>query len=118
MTTWILLGLRWSARITGLLLVGVVLLFVVGERHVPNPLRGPLPVRVEPFGLFLVLTGCLAGWRWAGIGGAIILLGFLAFLITELVVNHKPPGGAIPLFVVPGVLYLMSWGMGRWVRAG
>jgi len=118
MAPWLHLGFRWAARITGLLLVGMVLLFVIGEGP-PNPFRQPIPVQVEFFGLFLVLAGCLAGWRWEGVGGVIIVAGFLAFLVTELIANGRPPGGAIPLFVVPGVLNLLSWGLGkRFQRAG
>lgn len=111
MATRLRFAFHWSARLTGLLLVGMILLFIIGEGP-PNPLRGTLPVRVESFGLFLVLAGCLAGWRWEGLSGVMIVAGFMAFLITELIVNHKPPGGAIPLFVIPGLLYLVSWGVG------
>ena len=47
MATRILLGLRWSARILGLLLVGMVLVFLVGEGP-PNPVRQPPAVHLLP----------------------------------------------------------------------
>jgi hypothetical protein len=42
--------------------------------------------------------------------------GFLLFLGTELAVNGKPPGGAIPLFLIPGVLLLISAGLEAYQR--
>jgi hypothetical protein len=118
MTTWILLGLRWSARLTGLLLVGMVLLFMIGDGP-PNVSRQPASVQIEFLGMGLMVVGFIAGWRWEPLGGLLAVIGFAVFLVTELAVNHRPPGGAISLFVVPGVLYLMSWGVGKWFqRAG
>ena len=110
MATWILSGLRWSARVCcGLLLVGMVLLFLVGQGP-PNPFKQPPPVQIEFLGMILMLVGFLAGWRWEPAGGLLVLLGFAVFAATEVVVNKCPPGGAIPLFAIPGVLYLLSWG--------
>lgn len=108
MAAKIVAGLRWSARITGVLLVGMVLLFAVGE-GVPKPFDAPVPVQVEIGGMLLVLAGCLLGWWREAWGGAMVICGFAAFLATGLFVNGKPPGGAIPLFVVPGLLYLATW---------
>jgi hypothetical protein len=103
-----LLGLKWSARLTGLLLVGLVLVFVVGE-GVPNPVRQPPSVQIEFLGMALMLVGFLLGWRWEGLGGILAICGFAAFFAAEMIVNGKPPGKAIPLFVVPGILFLLSW---------
>ena len=52
--------------------------------------------------MILMLAGFLAGWRWEAAGGLLALIGFAVFAAVEVVVNRKPPGGAIPLFVVPG----------------
>ena len=49
MARWLLLVLRWLARITGLILAGLVLLFVVGEGP-PNPVRQPFSVQLEFLG--------------------------------------------------------------------
>jgi len=112
MAAWIPLGLRWSARITGVLLVGTVLLFLVGEGP-PNPVRQPLPVQIELLGMGLMVVGFLLGWRWEGIGGLVAVFGFALFTATELAVNGKLPGGAIPLFAVPGLLYLLAFAAGK-----
>ena len=107
MAAWTRLGLRWSARITGLLLAGMVLLFMIGEGP-PNPWKQPPRVQVEFLGMALMVAGFLAGWRWAGAGGLVAVIGFVVFAATEFIVHGRPPGGAIPLFAVPGVLYLLS----------
>ena len=66
--------------------------------------------------MILMVVGFLAGWRWEAVGGLLALLGFAAFAATEVVVNRRPPGGAIPLFVVPGVLYLLRYTMEKVVN--
>jgi len=109
MAAWILLGLRWSARITGLFLAGMVLVFLVGEGP-PNPFKQPPSVQIEFLGMGLMVFGFLLGWRYEGVGGLLVVIGFVVFAAAELAVNGRLPGGAIPLFAVPGVLYLMSYG--------
>src|SRR5208282_5050282 len=109
MATWILIGLRWSARITCLFLAGMVLVFMVGQGP-PNPFKQPPSVQIEFLGMGLMVFGFLLGWRFEGLGGLLAVMGFVVFAAVELAVNNKPPGGAIPLFAVPGVLYLMSYG--------
>jgi hypothetical protein len=106
-----LLGLRWLARITGLILAGLVLLFVVGEGP-PNPVRQPFSVQLEFLAMFLMLAGFLLGWRWEAVGGIVAIVGFGIFFATEMVVNGRPPGMAIPLFAIPGVLFLAAAGVG------
>lgn len=105
-----LVVLRWAARITGLLLVGLVITFAVGEGP-PNVFRQPLPVTVEFIGMGLMLAGFLIGWRWEAMGGATSIAGFAIFAATELIVNRHLPGFAICLFVVPGLLFLASSGL-------
>ena len=112
---WTLLGLRWSARITGLLLVGLVVIFMVGEGP-PNPFRQPPPVQLELLSMGLMLVGFVVGWRREGLGSLLAVIGFAIFAASEMIVSGRPPGGAIPIFAVPGVLYLTSYGVGRWVK--
>ena len=111
MNRWITAAVRWAARISGLALVGLVLLFWIGEGRPANILRLPMPVLLEFAGTLLMLAGFLAGWRWPALGGCTAIAGFSLFLGTELAVNGKPPGGAFPLFLIPGVLLLISAGL-------
>ena len=41
------------------------------------------------------------------------ICGFAAFAAAELVVSGRVPGGAILLFSVPGVLFLVSYGTAK-----
>ena len=107
------LGVRWAARISGLLFVALVTVFLVGEGGPPNILRQPGSVQLEFLAFLLMLTGYLLGWRWEALGGGLAVGGFALFFGTELAVNAKPPGGAIPLFAVPGVLLLVSHGLAK-----
>ncbi len=103
---WLIL--RWSARITGLSLVGLVMLFVMGEGGLPNMLHQPPCVQIEFLAVGLMLAGFLVGWRWEGVGGILSVLGFALFFVTEISANGRPPGGLLPLFAVPGILFLLS----------
>ena len=115
MAAQVLLAFRWSARISGLLLVCLVHVFLFGQ-GLPNPFRQPPRVELEFLAMALMLLGFVAGWRWELIGGMTVLGGFSLFAAVELVAHGKPPHGAIPLFAVPGVLFLASH-LGRRLRA-
>jgi hypothetical protein len=103
------LVLRWSARISALALIALVLLFLIGEGP-PNPFNQPLAVQLEHFGMLLMLAGFLMGWRWEAWGGMAAVGGFAVFCAAELSANGKMPGGALPFFLIPGVLFLASSG--------
>jgi hypothetical protein len=99
---------HWSARVTSLLLLGLVIVLVVGQGGMPNVLRQPTPVQLEFAALGLMLLGLVVGWVREGLGGLLVLLGLAAFNGVELAVNGRPARGAFPLFAVPGGLFLLS----------
>ena len=102
------LVVRWAARVTGLLLFGLVVAIAIGEGGPPNVLGQPGPVRVEFAALGLMLLGLAVGWLREGLGGLLVLFGLGAFNAVELAVNGRPALGAFPLFAVPGVFFLLS----------
>jgi hypothetical protein len=104
---------RWAARVTGLLLIGLVVVIAIGEGGPPDVFRQPSPVQLEFAALGLMLLGLVVGWVREGLGGLLVLLGLAAFNAVELAVNGRPARGAFPLFAVPGVLFLLSALMGR-----
>jgi hypothetical protein len=99
---------HWSARITGLLLFGLVIAVVIGHGGPPNVFHQPTPVQLEFAALGLMLLGLVIGWLREGLGGLLVLLGLAAFNTVELAVNGRPALGAFPLFAVPGALFLLS----------
>lgn len=98
--------LRWLARLASLGLLTLVALIAVAHGGFPNVLGQPVPVQVEFAALFLMLAGLLLGWFREASGGVLILLGVGLFALTEIIVNHRLPGGAIPWFLIPAVLFL------------
>jgi hypothetical protein len=98
----------WSARITSLLLLGLVIIIFIGEGGPPNVFRQPLSVQFEFASLGVMLIGLVIGWVREGPGGLLVLLGLAAFNAVELAVNGRPALGAFPLFAVPVVLFLLS----------
>jgi hypothetical protein len=104
---------HWSARVTSLLLLGLVVVIVVGQGGPPNIFHQPTPVQLEFAALGLMLLGLAIGWVREGLGGLLVLLGLAAFNTVELGVNGRPALGAFPLFAVPGVLFLLSSLLGR-----
>jgi hypothetical protein len=107
---------RGAARITSLLLFGMVVVIVIGHGGPPNIFSQPPSVQLEFVALGLMLLGFVVGWMREGLGGLLVLLGLAAFNAVELVVNGRPALGAFPLFAVPGVLFLVSALLGQQSR--
>jgi hypothetical protein len=99
---------HWSARVTSLLLLGLLTAIVIGHGGPPNVLAQPTPVQLEFAAMGMMLLGLVIGWVREGVGGLLVILGLAAFNIVELAVNGRPALGAFPLFAVPGVLFLLS----------
>jgi hypothetical protein len=99
---------HWTARVTSLLLFGLVIVMVIGLGGPPNIFRQPTPVQLEFAAMGLMLLGLVIGWAREGFGGLLVLLGLAAFNTVELAVNGRPAMGAFPLFAVPGALFLLS----------
>lgn len=100
---------QWLIRVYGGLLLGVILLFMVFEGGLPNPLCQPLPVRVEMFGMLVMIVGLIVGWWKQGFGGLLIFCGIMAFHIVEKKILL---GGLFPFYDIAAILYLISW----WLR--
>jgi hypothetical protein len=103
---------RWAARVTAALLVLLVATFAIGE-GLPDPRRLSAPEAGTSLALLIVVLGLLAGFRWEALGGAAVLAGLAAIYVINLASVGKIPGGAFPLFAVPGLLYLISAAL-RW----
>ncbi len=102
------LVIRWAARLTGVFLISMLAMFVIGHQGLPNIFQQPGPVQLEFLAMFLMVVGFLAGWRWEAVGGVVALGGFALFVLTEIATNGQFPGGAIPLFAIPGILLIAS----------
>jgi hypothetical protein len=103
---------RWAARVTAALLVLLVAAFVIGE-GLPDPRRLSAAEAGQLVALLTMVLGLLAGFRWEVLGGAAVLTALAAFYLINVAKVGKIPGGAFPLFAVPGLLYLISAALRR-----
>jgi hypothetical protein len=103
--------IRWSARIISVLLFGLAMLFLFGE-GMPNIFKLKPTEMYMFFALFVLLAGLLAGWKCELTGGLLSTGGVLAFYIINFIGSGRfPSDWVFPLFFIPGILYLVSWGL-------
>ncbi len=108
-------GLRWSARVVGLLANGLFVLFLVesGARIIPmlswSSPRG-LPLLVA---MVVAAAGVLIAWRWELVGGALAVVGAVAIVIliylgAGTILFRATMVFILPL-IVPGILFLVCY---------
>jgi len=107
--------LRWVARLGAVLLVAMTVLHVLAE-GLPGPASLDPAEQLMFLAFGVVLVGLLVGLRWEGIGGGAVLGGLIAFSAIHPEQTHPLPGWAIPLFAVPGVLFLVTCFLGSQCR--
>jgi len=106
--------LRWSARVLSILVVGVLLLFVIGEGlNLSHFTARELALfAFFPVGICL---GMALAWRWEGLGGGITVASLAAFyLVQRLTSSSFPRGFAFVALAAPGFLFLLCW---LWARS-
>jgi hypothetical protein len=101
--------IRWTARILGILCLGLFLLFLVGEGGF-NPFHLTMIELLMTLCLLIVLIGILVAWKKEGWGGAIMVGSIILFYLINFAGSRKFPGGWVfPVLLVPGVLFLICW---------
>jgi hypothetical protein len=105
--------MQWVGRGAAVLMFGFFMLFALGD-GLPPLGQQPLRVQLEFAAFGVIFIGYALGWRHPGPGGILALLGLVGFNVVELASNGRLAGGALPLFAIPGVLYLVAW---SWARA-
>lgn len=101
--------MRWFARVWGLAIVALVVLFAAMYAVSPD---APPPTPSDWVGLALfpvgVCVGLVLAWRWEGLGGAITIGSYVAFYLwMYLSGGGFPSGPYFSLAAVPGALFLM-----------
>lgn len=113
----IVLLVRWTTRLAGALLAGLILLIIIGE-SISNGLP-PLRVLLSPIqlGIWGCLIGMALGWKWEAFGGLTVLISCAVMNLYEYGVTGRwLLGGAFPLFLIPGVLLLVSAALQKWEK--
>lgn len=107
------LALRWLARTTGLLSMGVLLLFLTGEDGLTT-WDNLAKVRPAEWGALLffpfgVILGLGLGWWREALGAAVAAASLAAFYAYYLVLAGLPPGPWFLVFAAPAALFFASW---------
>lgn len=100
-------ALRVTGRVTGLALVCMVLLFVIGE-GLPPFWKMTMRQIVPHVCFFGTAVAFLIAWKWELLGALLALGGIAAFFVDNYLEVHGWPGGAFPLFWIPGALLLLA----------
>jgi peptidoglycan/LPS O-acetylase OafA/YrhL len=104
------LVLRWTARVLGTFIAGMLLLFMIGNHYNPftMQLREAIHTLFMPVG---VVIGLALAWRWEKLGGLIATLGmggwFAMLFLTSGGLNLRY-GWVFALLTLPGLLYLLA----------
>lgn len=100
-------GSRWAARVSALALLALVVAFYVGVGP-KDFFKGPPTEMMRHTAFLLAVLGLAAGWLWDGVGALLVLGGMIVFYSLEFSATRYLPGGAFPLFWIPGVLWLIT----------
>src|SRR5574341_2108651 len=102
----LLLVIRWIARLSSIVFIGVFILMFIGEGFDPAKitLREWASLFFYPFGL---VVGMILAWWKEGLGGAITLGSLLGFALF----GDLSQGACLPslLCASPGFLFLLCW---------
>lgn len=101
-------ALRWCARLLSVLSLGLVLLFVLGQR----PSLHEFSAKEATLFLFFpvgVCVGLIIAWWRERVGGSIAVASMAAFYAVEYAISRSLPSG--PWFLLlasPGILFLLA----------
>jgi hypothetical protein len=110
--------LRWIGRIWGLGLLALAIIMIV----TPDPYaQADIAFAEYLIPAFLVggaVVGSLVAWRWEGLGGAMVVGGWLAAILWDHVVYDRwLPISMVAttglFFATPGLLFLLCWFLSR-----
>lgn len=105
----LILACRWIARILGICILGIFVVFFIGEGGM-NPFNLSITELLMTFCILIVLVGIPFAWKKEGLGGAMIVGGMILFYLINLISSGKFPGGWVfPIVFVPGILFLICW---------
>ena len=97
---------RWVARIVGTLTALLVLVFLLAYALGDEGEGGTAGLQAAVFLSIFILSVALA-WKWERVGGVLLLINSVVFLIVET--RGIWPPTPLTLFPVCGVLFLVSW---------
>ncbi|HLE28652.1 MAG TPA: hypothetical protein VI793_11075 [Anaerolineales bacterium] len=109
----LLLALRWAARLSSIVFIGVFILMFIGEGFEPAKItpREWASLFFFPFGL---VVGMILAWWKEGLGGAMTVVSVFASLFVS---DPSSSGGGYMLICAsPGFLFLLYWILSKSAR--
>lgn len=101
-----LTAVRWTARISSILVIAIFLLMFAGEGFDPTKVN-PNKWIMLLFGPFGFMLGMILGWWKEGLGGAITIASFFGAM---LVGDYSGSGATyMAVCAAPGFLFLFAW---------
>lgn len=111
---WIVITIRWIARIWGSIGAAFLLFMTIGSLLGPEnlPTFGEwIQLLFFPFG---VSIGLIAAWKWEGVGGLIAIGSVIVFHGTMLISHGRLDlNPFIDGIAAPGLLFLICWLLSR-----
>lgn len=106
--------LRWVARILGLAVVLVFLVFFVADCVEKGTIAVESDRIVMTVMLLVTFSGLVLAWRWEGVGATLALAGLLGFVMSAPESLPRPAVVVMSaLYGVPALLFLLSRSMDR-----
>ena len=103
-------GVRWTARVLAVLLVGMVLWFLIADiaEGGTNPVKLNLRDAFNLTWLFTACIGMVVAWRWPLIGGGITTAAILLYYAVSLVTGSFLNNLYFNLMLLAGILFMVS----------
>lgn len=102
---------RWTARVLGTLYFCFMALFFVAHAlsldGLPRIGGEPLAIQLLFLAWFLMVLGCIVGWKWEGVASVMMLSGYSIWQIVEQRLPW-PPSWIEPALAI-GLLYAFTW---------
>ena len=108
---------RLLARVTSIISIGLLLLFIIGESPGPRPVtsREWIGLLFFPFG---VVVGMVVAWKREALGSLLSIASLACFYLAYgwMLSGRLPQGWGFAAFTSPALFFLATWLMERTMK--
>ncbi len=106
--SFLIMVIRWLARITGLML-GLMVVITYLSEGIPTAAQIVKPEGWVFIAMAVMVAGAIGAWWKELIGALLMIVGFIGLWIVQ---QHFP-GSWFGVFPLAGLLHLIAWSLGR-----